>query len=111
MTETEFRLKTDIWVASEIRRCEAMLLNAVISHKGDQGRGLVLIKQYVYDQGCQIYSQSRDFDDKLIWHQPLGEEWLQEDKVDQYISRQRDFDEDLWVIEIEDPKGQYTPEG
>lgn len=109
MSVDEFRLNTDIWVAAEIRRCETLFLNPVILHKGDLERGLVIMKIYVHGQGCKIYSQSRDFDGKLNWHQPLGEQWFAEGQADQYITRQRNFDEDLWVIEIDDVKNIYAP--
>jgi len=101
------RLKTDLWVSAEIRRCDILFIPAVVLHKGDAERGLVLIKQYVHGQGCKIYAQTRDFDDNLNWQPPLGEDWLQEMKADDYIKRQRRFDEDLWVLEIEDAKDQY----
>lgn len=108
--EFDARLKTDLIVSAEIRRCESMSISAVINHKGDQDRGLLLIKHYVYDKGCKIYTQTRDMDDNLYWHTPLGEEWMEEGKADQYIPRQIEFDEDLWVLEIEDNKNNYVPQ-
>lgn len=106
----EVKIKSDILIAAEIRRCEAMFISAVVLHKGDRERGQILIKQYVHGQGARIYSQSRNMDDKLVWHQPLGDEFMDEAKADMYISRQRGYDEDLWVIEVDDPKENYSPE-
>jgi len=105
----EARLKTSVWISAEIKRCEGLFLSAVVLHKGDKERGLVLIKQYVAAQGCRIYTQTRDTADNLIWHQPLGNEFMTEQKADSYCRKQRGFDEDLWVIEVDDVKGQYTP--
>ncbi len=110
LTEMEIRLKSSLLVSAEIRRCEGLFLNSVILHKGDDERGLILIKQFVGGKGARIFAQTRDDDDDvLVWHQPLGKNWLEETKADQYIARQRKFDEDLWVIEIDDPKNVYTP--
>lgn len=81
----------------------------MVLHKGDGDRGLVLIKQYVAGQGCRLHSQVRDMDGRMQWRRPLGDDLIIEAKVDEYIARQRDFDDDLWVIEVEDPKDQYTP--
>ena len=53
--------------------------------------------------------QGRDEEGNINWQQPLGEDWLTEQKADQYISRQRSYDEDLWVIEVEDAKNVYEP--
>lgn len=106
----EPRLKTGLLVSAEIRRCESILLSAVVMHKGDEDRGQVLIKQYVHGKGARLYAQTRDQNDHLIWHQPLGDDFMVEMKVDDYIKRQREFDEDLWVLEVDDPKEVYSPE-
>ncbi len=106
----EYRLKSGLLVAAEIRRCEAMFASAVVVHRGDDERGQILIKHYVPSKGARIYVQSRDENGKLIWFQPLGEDWIAEKKADQYIERQKGFDEDLWVLEVEDAKNVYEPE-
>ncbi|MCC3860141.1 DUF1491 family protein [Pseudemcibacter aquimaris] len=104
----EIRLKSSIRVAAEIKRCEAEFIPAMVLHKGDEERGQIIIKQYVHGMGARIYSETRDMDDKLIWHEPLGEGYMEEQKADDYIVRQKSFDEDLWVIEIDDPKEKYV---
>jgi hypothetical protein len=103
------RVKTNLWVSAEIRRCETCFISAVIVFKGDAERGLVLLKHNLIGQGFKILTQSHDMDGNLNWVYPLGDELLDEQKADQYITRQRKFDEDLWVIEIDDPKGHYGP--
>ncbi|MBT5074469.1 MAG: DUF1491 family protein [Kordiimonadaceae bacterium] len=105
----EANMRSDILVAAEIRRCEVLFLSAVVVHKGDQERGQILIKQYVHGQGAKVFTQSRDMDGKLSWHQPLGGNFTDEAQADGYISRQRGYDEDLWVIEVDDPKELYSP--
>ena len=106
----DIRLKTSLLVSAEIRRCEGMFINAVVLHRGDEERGLILIMKSVPSKGAKLYAQNRDESDDLIWFQPLGEEWIDSKKADQYIARQRKFDEDLWVIEIEDAKDVYSPQ-
>ena len=86
-----------------------LFASAAILHRGDDERGLILIKKYVPGNGAKIYMQGRDDNDVLVWQQPLGDDWLEESKADQYITRQRNFDEDLWVIEVDDPKDVYNP--
>jgi len=103
-------LKTSLWVSAEIRRCDALFLPITILHKGDEARGLVLIKHYIAGQGCQLYDLQRNSEGALGWHHPLGENLVEESKADAYIARQRAYDEDLWVIEVEDPKQQYSPQ-
>lgn len=106
----EIRLKSSLLVSAELTRCEGLFISGVILHRGDDERGLILIKQFVGNFGSRIYSQTRDENGVLIWHQPLGDGWLDETKADNYIARQIQFDNDLWVIEIDDPKNIYTPE-
>ncbi len=106
----EIRLKSSLLVSAELRRCEGLFINGVILHKGDEERGLIIIKQFVSGSGTRIFTQSRDEQGLLGWHQPLGDDWLEEQKADAYIARQRNFDEDLWVIEVDDPKNIYSPE-
>ncbi len=102
-------IKTSFWVSAEIRRCDELFLPMTILHRGDEGRGLVLIKQYIAGRGCIIYTRSRDMDGRLSWQNPLGREVVDEPKADEYIARQRKYDEDLWVLEVEDPRQQYLP--
>ncbi len=106
----EIRLKSSLFVSAELKRCEGLFISGVILHKGDEERGLILIKKFVTGSGARIYTQSRNEQGELGWQQPLGEDWLEEPKADAYIARQRKFDEDLWVIEVDDPKNIYSPE-
>lgn len=102
-------LKTSLWVSAEIRRCDGLFMPLMVLHKGDQDRGLVMIKQYIAGQGCLVYEQRRNMENRMGWHKPLGDDPVEEAKADDYINRQRQYDEDLWVLEIDDPKRQYSP--
>ncbi|PCJ35121.1 MAG: hypothetical protein COA93_03585 [Alphaproteobacteria bacterium] len=102
-------LKTSLWVSAEIRRCDGIFLPMTVVNRGDGDRGLVMIKQYIAGQGCIIHSRKRDMSGKLVWHWPLGDRPVSEREGDDHIARQLGYDEDLWVLEVEDPKGQYAP--
>lgn len=102
-------LKTSLWVAAEIRRCDGLFLPMTVEQRGDGDRGLVLIKQYVAGQGCILYGQRRNSEGKLGWHKPLGEDFVPEFEATDYMMRQRKYDEDLWLLEVDDPKGLYQP--
>ncbi len=105
----EERLKSGIWVAAEIRRCDGLFLPMTVQHRGDEDRGLILIKQYIAGEGCILYGQRRDMAGKLDWCRPLGDDPVAEPEADAYIARQRQYDADLWVIEVEDPRRRYSP--
>ena len=80
-----------------------------VVHRGDENRGFVLIKQYIHGQGCILHIRRRDMNGELGWHNPLEQSPVPERDADDYIARQRQYDEDLWVVEVDDPKGQYSP--
>ena len=103
-------LKSEIWVKAELRRCEIDLMHATIIQKGDQDRGLVLIRVYRAGAGNLFYQLMRNDWDKLIWHKPMGESYLDDYQARDYQERQQSYDADLWVIEVEDPKGMYEPQ-
>ncbi|MCK5425279.1 MAG: DUF1491 family protein [Emcibacter sp.] len=102
-------IKTSLWISAEIKKCDGLFLPMTILHRGDEGRGLVLIKQYIAGQGCILHTRKRDMNGQLGWYNPLGQDAVDEAKADEYIVRQRQYDEDLWVVEIDDPKAQYSP--
>ncbi|MGB0682528.1 MAG: DUF1491 family protein [Magnetovibrionaceae bacterium] len=103
------RLKTGIWVGAERRLCEAKALPLTIVHKGHEEAGMVLIKHYMARDRVTVFQQTRNMEGKLIWRAGTGEEPVGEFDADEYIQKQRRFDPDLWVIEIDDPKGGYEP--
>lgn len=104
-------LKTSFWISGEIRKCDGLFMPMTIVHRGDDNRGLVLVKQYIHGQGCILHSRRRDQAGKLKWHHPQGPDTIAEFEADDYIARQRKYDDDLWVVEVDDPKGQYSPTG
>jgi len=102
-------IKTSFWVTAEIRRCDGLFLPVTVLYKGDSDRGIVLIKQYISRQSCYLHAQRRNLEGHIEWYRPLGETPRGETAVDDYIARQRQYDEDLWALEVDDPRGQYSP--
>ncbi|MEQ8952136.1 DUF1491 family protein, partial [Parvibaculum sp.] len=47
---------------------------------------------------------ARDGDGALVW---LPREKQAEPETDAYIEKQRSFDPDIWVVEIEDREGRH----
>lgn len=80
---------------------------ATIPHRGDGDAGAVLIKVNRFSAGCLVYAQVRDDKSLLAWHCGTGEVAVAEPDADAYIERQRKYDADIWVIEVDDPKASY----
>ena len=100
------RLPTAMWVSATIRRLSVEAVPAMVVHKGEGGSGILVVKLNLLDGTAKVLTESRDMDGGLGWMAPLGEEAMPEDKVDAYLSRSADRDPDIWVIEIEDRRGE-----
>lgn len=105
--ETAPRLKAEIWVKALIRRCEVAGAQAMVVRRGDANAGVVLVKVNRLDRTASVFAPVRAGDGSLVWMQATGEGPVTEADADAYIEKQRKFDPDLWVVEIEDRQGRH----
>jgi hypothetical protein len=99
------RLTAEFWVQAYLTRLRLADIPAFVVARGDATAGAVLVKQSTLDGRARAFQRSFD---------PMtGErQWMvlaegKERDVDATIARQRDFDPDLWVIEVEDREGRH----
>lgn len=95
------RIPTHLWVEAKIRECHNNGTPAFVVHKGNRTGGMVLLKLNNLSGLCRVLMQQRDLDGLLTWINPLNDD-VPEPEADSYIAKERDFDEDLWILEIED---------
>ncbi len=107
----ETRVKTRIWVQAFLRRVEADGFMAAVLARGDEDAGAVVIKVNRFGSGCRVYSQARDETGRLVWLCGTGDAAVEEEDADAYVARQQTYDADLWIVEVEDPKGLYEIDG
>lgn len=99
------KLTAEIWVAAYLTRLRLATIPAFIVKKGDATAGAVLVKLNTLDGKATAFQRSFDL--------MSGERrWVvltegDETVVDGSITKQRSFDPDLWVIEIEDKAGRH----
>lgn len=106
------RLKTYIWVQSQQWRCTQLNLPIYVPHKGEESAGAVIIKIVLLGGRCQVFSQVRQADGTPAWQSRSEDKSpIDERAADDYIGRRLKIDPDLWVLEIEDPKGLYEFDG
>jgi hypothetical protein len=105
--DTAPRLKAEIWVKALIRRCEVEGASAMVVRRGDATSGVVLIKLNRLDGAAQVLTPARAGDGSFQWLSGTGTDPVPEAAADAYIERQRKFDPDLWVVEIEDRAGRH----
>lgn len=98
------RLAAGVWVSAYLTRLRLADIPAYVTARGDATAGAVLVKSATLDGRAQAWQRSFDL-------ATGGRAWVilaegPEPDVDAAIARQRGFDPDLWVIEVEDRQGR-----
>ncbi|MFW2589238.1 DUF1491 family protein [Sagittula sp. SSi028] len=99
------RLTTRFWVDAYLTRLRLQDIPAFVTAHGDDTAGAVLVKLATLDGAARAFSRSFDLmTGARTWSELCAGP---ESEVDASISRQRSFDPDLWVIEVEDRAGRH----
>ena len=101
------RLTSKLWVDAHVRTCHVAGCPAFVVAKGDAERGGILLKVNRFAAGVHLYELSRDFDGNRLWRRLGPEAGEAEGDADARVRKKRQFDSDLWVVEIEDMAGSY----
>ena len=105
----EPRLTTGFWVAAYRRRLGQLGIPCFIVVHGDDTAGAILIKLNTLDGQARAFVRRSDLmTGALVW-EVLAEG--SEPEVDAACTRQRGYDPDLWVIEVEDRAGRHLLDG
>lgn len=104
-------LTTGLWVSAQVRLCDRAFIPATVVRRGDPDVGTVLVKVNRFEEGVTVYAQASTLDGEPAWSRGSGPKPVTEAEADAYIARQVERDPDVWVIEIEDRKGQYKLDG
>lgn len=99
------RLSARFWVDAYLARLRLADVPAFVVAHGDDTGGAVLVKLNTLDGKATVFQRSIDLmSDARVWI-TLAEG--AESDVDSAIARQRGYDPDLWVIEVEDREGRH----
>jgi hypothetical protein len=99
------RLTADFWVHAYLARLRQLEIPAFVVSKGDATAGAVLVKLNTLDGQAKAFQRSFDMVTGARQWVVLAEG--AEADVDASLARQRGFDPDLWVIEVEDRMGRH----
>ena len=98
------RLASGFWVRAYLARLRQAAIPAFVMARGDETAGAVLVKVATLDGRARAFQRSFDL-------ATGGRAWVvlaegTEADVDAALARQRGFDPDLWVVEVEDRAGR-----
>lgn len=99
------RLTAEFWVHAYLARLRFQNIPAFVTAHGDDTAGAVLVKLNTLNGQARAFQRSFDLMSGARAWVTLAEG--DDAEVDAAISRQRRFDPDLWVIEVEDRDGHH----
>ena len=99
------RLTTRFWVDAYLARLSFANIPAYVVAHGDDTAGAVLVKLATLDGRAQAFTRGFDLMSGARRWEVLAEG--AEAEVDAAVTRQRGYDPDLWVIEVEDRHGRH----
>ena len=99
------RLASGIWVGAYLARLQAEGIPVYVVARGDDTAGAVVVKLATLDGRAQAFHRVVDLMTGTRRWDVLAEG--PEREVDATIAKQRGYDPDLWVIEVEDARGRH----
>jgi hypothetical protein len=106
------RLKSSIWVAAYLRRCQTAGVFGAVRRRGAEEAGAVFIKVATLDGKAMLYvpaPQTVYDDSRQIerFFMPVSPEALPEPSIEERITKEIRFDPDAWIVETEDKAGRH----
>jgi hypothetical protein len=111
--ERPMRLKSAIWVAAYIRRCNGEGAFAAVRRRGAEDAGAIFIKLNRLDGTAELFAPAPQtaFDDAhpadRAFSRSFGKEPVPEQKVEEKLAKESRFDPDVWIVEVEDRAGRH----
>ena len=106
------RLKSALWVAAYLRRCQVEGVYGVVRRRGAEEAGAVFVRICRLDGTSDLYGPApqsavetglvadRSFTPSFA-AQPVPDA-----NVEAYLAREVKFDSDVWIVEVEEPSGR-----
>jgi hypothetical protein len=105
------RVRSEIWVRAYLRRCQAEGVSVVIAKRGDEAAGAIFILVDRLDGTVRLLGPApaglAGSESDRRWVGCLGADSVAPAEAKAYLERQRKFDPDLWIIELEDRAGRH----
>ena len=99
------RLTSEFWVQAYLRRLRLQDIAAFVTSHGDDSAGAILVKLNTLDGQAKVFMRGFDIETGARKWETFVDG--PEEDADSWIARQREFDVDVWVIEVEDRGGRH----
>jgi hypothetical protein len=106
------RLKSSIWVAAYLRRCQTQGIFGAVRRHGAEEAGAVFVKVALLDGNAMLYVPAPQtvYDDSRPIERiftPTSREAVPEASVEERLVKEIRFDPDAWIVETEDKAGRH----
>ena len=107
------RLKSAIWVAAYIRRCNVEGVFAAVRRRGAEEAGAIFVKLNRLDGTAELFGPAPQsaFDETQpsdrMFSRCLAGQPAPEVKIEDRLTRELRFDPDVWIVEIEGRAGRH----
>jgi hypothetical protein len=105
------RIKSELWVKAYLRRCQAEGASAVVVRRGDESAGAIYICINRLDRTLTLYGPApaglEGGETERRWVRCLAAKVIREQAAAAYLTRQIEFDSDIWIVEVEDKVGRH----
>lgn len=106
------RLKSSIWVAGYLRRCQSAGVFGAVRRRGAEEAGAVFVKIALMDGKAMLfvpapqtaYDDSRPIERIFTQSPPQA---VDEQVIEARLAKEISFDPDVWIVEIEDRQGRH----
>jgi len=108
------RVTSELWVKAYIRRLAAEGIFAVVGLRGAREAGAIYIKLARLDGTAMIFSPAPTgftiAAEGRQWVSFFDPDFVEEAKADSYLQQQAEFDQDIWIVDVEDRDGRHFME-
>ncbi len=106
------RLKSALWVAAYLRRCQVEGVFAVVRRRGAEEAGAIFVRISRLDGTSDLFGPAPQsaFDAvpgvERVFSASLAEQPAPDAAIEAFLARELKFDPDVWIVEAEDRAGR-----
>ena len=98
------RVTSELWISAFRKRLESKAIPIFIVQKGDKVAGAIIIRVSDLRGRSTIFVQSPSVNGDRQWMKHVN--GIDGD-IEAFLEKQKRFDKDLWILEIEEPKDSH----